>query len=101
MATDDDEAPYLFPKFLLSAIPASYAWQVYGWGTGLVVYLVTFALLVGLSWTFIVTEWPLKWLVRARVALIVLSMIAVGVSAMETCSTDLSVCHRVFGLKIP
>lgn len=92
----EDEAPYLFPKLFLALIPASYAWQVYGWGTGLWVYLVTLVLLMALSWTFIVADWPFRWLVRARVALIILSIVAIGVSAMETCNLDS--CRRVFSL---
>jgi hypothetical protein len=97
--TATEGSPYFFPKLFLALLPAVYAWQVHGWVTALCLFMLVLILLALLGWTFIVREWSLRKLVWARTALILLSMAAVGVSAMEACNADGSTCHRVFVAK--
>jgi len=94
--TSNSEAPYLFPKSLLSLFVAAYAWQTYGFWRGFAVYIALYILLAVLGWTSLVRGWSFRQLVAARVTLIILSMVALGLSAMETCSADMSECRRVF-----
>ena len=84
-------------SILLSAMPAAYAWQVYGWKIGVAVFLVVAALMSAMAWTFVLRHWSLRWLLRCRIGLIVVSMIAIGVSAAEECNLEMTACHRVFG----
>jgi|HubBroStandDraft_3_1064219.scaffolds.fasta_scaffold08591_3 hypothetical protein len=87
-------------SFFLPAIPAIYAWQVYGWGIGIAVFVVMAALLSALAWTFFLRGWPLRWLLSLRIALIIVSMFAIGISAMEQCNLEMTACHRIFSLGI-
>ena len=91
-----EDATYLFPKSLLSFLPALYGWQVYGWPIALTVFALVYLLLVALGWTYVLTEWPFRRLVWARSLLVILSFIVIGLSTMETCSND-GICNRVFG----
>jgi hypothetical protein len=80
----------------LSAIPGVYAWQIYGWKTGLAVFVIIFVLLSVLAGTFLLRGWPLRWLLRLRIVLVVLTMIAIGLSAAERCNFEMTSCHRLF-----
>ena len=91
-----NDAPYFYPKKFLALLPAVYAWQVYGWKVALSVYVLAIVLLAFLSWLYYAREWSARQLIWARTALLLLSMAAVGVSAMEMCNADGSACHRVF-----
>jgi hypothetical protein len=91
----ENQAPYLFPKFLLSLIPASFAWQIYGFWPGLAVYVTIDALLVALGYMYLFWDWPFHWLVRARTTLILLSTTAISLSAIQTCAPNLSDCRWV------
>jgi len=98
--TNTSRALLTAPNFFLPAIPAIYAWQVYGWGIGIAVFVVMAALLSALAWTFFLCGWPLRWLLRLRIGLIIMSMLAIGISAAEQCNLEMTACHRVFSLDI-
>jgi hypothetical protein len=78
-----DDLPRFVPNYFPPVLPALYALQVHGWGTGVSVYLGVFFTLVIIGWTFILSGWSFRWLARARIAVIAVSVIAVGISAME------------------
>jgi hypothetical protein len=86
----------MFPASFISLMPAAYAWQVYGWGVGIGVYLLSCVLLLILGWMFHSRRWTYRRLVAARVILIVFIMAAIGLSAMEVCDLEMTACHRVF-----
>lgn len=77
-------------------LPASYAWQVHGWGAAAAVFLVLYALLVAAGWLTFFREWPFRWLVAARIALAALAFIVIGISAVEHCDVTLQNCRRAF-----
>lgn len=79
----------------LAFIPALYAWQLYDWGIGAGAYAVVVLLLAAASWTFILKGWPLKRLGSVRTTIIIVSMIAIGISAAERCDIG-GKCARVF-----
>lgn len=99
MAGENDE--YLFPKFILAAIPAGFAWQVYGWKAGLAVYLLLYFALIALSWARFYWDWSFRRLVWTRTVMLVLAYVLISISSMETCSPDLSVCRSVFSPASP
>ena len=98
--TNTSRALLTASNFFLPAIPAIYAWQVYGWGIGITVFVVMAALLSALALTFFLRGWPLRWLLSLRIGLIIVSMFAIGLSAMEQCNLDMTACHRIFSLDI-
>jgi hypothetical protein len=85
--------PRLFATSFLGLIPAAYAWQVHGFASGAVVYLFVCLLIIALGWTFALRDWSFRWLIVARVTLILLSMVAIGISAMEICESPTLTCH--------
>ena len=89
----EDEAPYLFPKSLLAAVPAIYTWQVYGWPAALAVFVVVDLLLVALGWAYVLRDWSFRRLVLARSALVITAWLLIALSAAETCDP---VCRRLF-----
>lgn len=90
-----EETPYLFPNLLLAILPGGYAWQIYGWRMGLGVYFLTYLLLTVLGWVCFYRTWSYRQFVTARVILLVLAVVTIGISAMEICDYQSSACHRV------
>ena len=82
-------------SLFLSAVPSAYAWQVYGWKIGLGTFVVVAALMSATEWTFLLRGWPLQWLARARVGLIIVAMIAIGISSAELCNFEMTICRRI------
>jgi hypothetical protein len=87
------DLPYLYPKFILAALPAAYAWQVYGSITGVAVYVIVDVLLVALGWVSLLRDWSFRRLVWTRTSLLILSLILIGLSAAESCDSNW-VCHK-------
>src|SRR5262245_9778702 len=78
------DIPRFVPNYFPPLLPALYAWQVHGWPVAAGVYILVFAALVGLGWTFLLRGWSLKWLKRARIALILVGLVAVAASATRS-----------------
>ena len=91
------EPTYFYPKKFLALLPALYAWQIYDWKLALATFVAVLLLLSLVGWLYYAHEWSDRRLIWARVTIIVLSLAAVGTSAVETCSADGSECRRVFG----
>ncbi len=98
--TNTSRALLTAPNLFFPAILAIYAWHVYGWETGIAVFVVMAALLSALAWTFFLCGWPLRWLFRLRIGLVIVSMLAIGISAAEQCNFEGTACHRIFSLEI-
>lgn len=75
--------PNFFPNYFPPVLPAVNAWMFYGLGAGVACYLGVFVLLVALGWTFLIRGWPLQWLARLRITLIVLAIIVPSVLGIE------------------
>lgn len=78
-------------------LPAAYAWQVYGLGAGVAVYILLWVTLVALNYACVMRDWSPRRLRWSRGAVIVGAMLLIGLSAMENCNIEMSTCHRVFG----
>jgi hypothetical protein len=87
--------PYLFPKFFLALLPGLYGWQVYGWLAGLGAYLFVYLGLAGLAWAFVLKDWTYRRVILCRTALVLLSMVLIGVSAAQICEPN-TACRWMF-----
>jgi hypothetical protein len=81
----EPERKYLYPKSLLALIPGLYAWQLYGWPSGVAVFLAANLSLLALGYARIFWDWSFRRLVMVRILLIVLLTAGVGLSAAQTC----------------
>lgn len=86
----------MFATFILALLPAVYAWQLYDLVIGIVAFFVVAVLQSILSRIFLARFWPLRWIMPAKVVLTILLMVALGLSAAETCNQVTSECTRVF-----
>jgi hypothetical protein len=96
MVSDKVEEKHLFSAALVALMPGLYAWQIYGWIAGAVVYVIVIGLLTALTWALLFRDWSFRWIVGARLFVILIAMAAIGLSAMENCNLELTECHRAF-----
>ena len=90
-----NEAPYFFPTSVLALLPGLFAWQVYGFWIGLLIWCIIAVLIIAMGWMFLLRQWPWRWLTLARSALIITSMTLIAASGTELCSVD-GGCPSVF-----
>ena len=79
------EQQYLFPKSVFALMPGGYVWQIYGFWRGAAAFIVIYVLLVALGHWGLHRDWSRRRFARTRIALIAASMLAIGLSAAETC----------------
>src|SRR5215471_638875 len=84
---------FLMHPIIYPLIPAFYAWQVYGFWTGVLMWL----LFVTLAQFILIKAGPmvlirLRWM---RWSVLILSMVAIGLSAAQTCDVN-NVCQSLW-----
>jgi hypothetical protein len=97
--SDKVEENHLFSAPFVALVPGLYAWQVYGRIASAAVYVIVIGLLTALTWALLFRGWSFRWIVGARLFVILVAMAAIGLSAMEVCNLELTECHRVFWSK--
>jgi hypothetical protein len=80
------DTPYFLPKTLLAALPAAYAWQLYGIWLALAVFLGLVAAMWLIGWIALALEWPPSAWRWARRGLVILAFIVLGLSAAQRCN---------------
>jgi|SRR6516225_12169717 hypothetical protein len=102
--------PILYPL-----IPALYAWQVRGLWIGVSVFVGMWLLYVILAHVIMITKFgkldnytdsnvgleaatlrTFRWLRWMRWSVLVLSMIAIGLSAAQVCDVNTNICHSAW-----
>ena len=78
-----DDIPHFVPNYFPPLLPALSAGMFYGIGVGIGTYLLVFILLVAMGWAFLAKGWPLRWLARARLALVIFAAFLPGLLNVE------------------
>jgi len=75
---------------LLALLPTIYAWQIYGWLAGVAAYFIVVIVLYEVGVVAFLRRWSNRSLRNARGAIIIVSMMVIGVSATEMTVTLLN-----------
>lgn len=84
-AVEMTEAPF-WPKTLLAASPAAYAWQLYGIGVAVFVFFGLVAVMWVIGLTAIALDWPLSAWRWVRRGLVIMAFIVLGLGAAQRCN---------------
>ena len=68
---------------LLALFPTTYAWQIYGWLAGVVAYFIVAIVLYEVGVVAFLRRWSNRWLRNARGVIMIISIIVIGVRAID------------------
>ena len=88
MADAQVTLPYLFPNWIVALLPATYGWQVFGWGTGLGLFVAVWIILTMATVAAVAREWSFRRLKFTLAALIICLMMAIWLGGTSTCDQD-------------
>ena len=81
---------------IIAALPALYAWQLYGWLIAIAVFLFVLVTLAAISWAVVLDRMSARKASVIRIAFVVLIFVGLAVSAAQVCDFSTDTCRNIF-----
>lgn len=81
---------------IISALPALYAWQLYGWLIAIVIFVFVLATLAAISWSIVLERMSARKGAILRITFVLLIFAGLAVSASQVCDSGANACRNLF-----